>query len=81
VARGKAGLLKFWSVVLLVLGVVILGLLALYAKNVPVALSSVDEALKGGLQKAILKTCLQGVLYPVAFLWTGWRGWKHATTA
>lgn len=81
-ARGKAGLLKFWSLVLVLLGLVILGCLALYARNVPVALASVqEEGLKLGMQKAVLKTIVQGITYPVAFLWTGWLGWKHAKTA
>lgn len=81
-ARGNSGLLKFWSVVLVLVAVVLLGCLALYARNIPAAFAALqDEALKVGLQKAIVKTVLQGIAYPAAFLWTGWLGWKHAATA
>ena len=82
VARGKIGLLKFWSIVLIVAAVVILGLLGLYARTIPVALASTTDALvKVGLQKAIAKALLQGVGYTAAFLWTGILGWKHAKSA
>lgn len=82
VARGRAGLIKFWSVIMVLLSFLILALLALYARNIPAALASVtDEALKVGIKKAILRTVVQGLSYPVAFLWTGWLGWKHARSA
>ena len=82
VARGKIGLLKFWSIVMLVTGLVILGLLGLYARTLPVALTAVtDPLLRVGLQKAVAKALLQGVGYTAAFLWTGILGWKHAKSA
>jgi len=82
VARGNLRLLQFWSVVLALLGLVLAALLVLYARTVPLALETVtDPVLKVGLQKAILKTTLQGVLYPAAFLWIAVLGWKHARRA
>jgi hypothetical protein len=82
VARGNLRLLRIWSVVLGVIAVVLLAVLLLYARSVPVALQTVTEpVLKVGLNKAILKTALQGVLYPAAFLWVATLGWKHARRA
>ncbi len=82
VAKGNLRLLRIWSVVLLVVAVLLLAILALYARSVPVALETVTEpVLKVGLNKAILKTVLQGVLYPAGFLWVATLGWKHARRA
>ncbi len=82
VARGNLRLSQFWSIVLALLGLVLVGLLLMYARSVPVALETVtDPILRVGLQKAILKTATQGVLYPVAFLWVAVLGWKHARRA
>lgn len=82
VARGNLRLLQFWSVVLVLVGLVLVALLVLYAQGVPLALETVtDPILKVGLKKAILKTSVQGVLYPMAFLWTAVLGWKHARRA
>jgi len=82
VAKGNLRLLQFWSVVLGLVGLVLLVLLLLYIRTVPVALETVtDPVLKVGLKKAILKTVLQGVLYPAGFLWVAIAGWKHARRA
>lgn len=82
VARGSQGLVKFWAVVLVVLAVVLFGCLALYSRTIPAALTAVtDPVLRLGLVKSITKTILQAVGYPVAFLWTGIVGWKHARSA
>jgi len=64
------------------IGVLVLLILLLYARSVPVALETVTEpVLRVGLKKAILKTTLQGVLYPAAYLWIATLGWKHARRA
>lgn len=82
VARGNLRLLQTWSAVLGLLGLVLLGVLVLYARSVPAALETVtDPILRVGLQKAILKTAVQGVVYPAAFLWVATLGWKHARRA
>jgi hypothetical protein len=82
VARGNLRLLQIWSVVLAVMGLVLVGVLLMYSRSVPVALEVVtDPILKVGVQKAILKTALQGVLYPAAFFWIAVLGWKHARRA
>jgi len=82
VARGNLRLLQIWSVVLAMIGLALGGVLLMYSRSVPVALEVVtDPILKVGVQKAILKTALQGVLYPTAFLWIAIVGWKHARRA
>lgn len=82
VARGNLRLLRIWSVALGFIGVVLLAILLLYLRSIPAALETVtDPVLKVGLQKAILKTVLQGVLYPAAFLWIAKIGWHHARRA
>ncbi len=82
VAKGNLRLLRIWSVVLGLVGVVLLAILLLYLRSIPLALATVTEpVLKVGLQKAILKTVLQGVLYPTAFFWVAILGWKHARRA
>jgi hypothetical protein len=56
--------------------------LALYAGNISTALAAVpDPEIHLGLQKAIIKTVAQGVLYPLAFGWIAFLGWKHASAA
>ena len=80
--QSERALARFWSVVLVALAIVLLGCLALYTRTIPAALTAVTEpVLKLGLVKSITKTVLQGVGYPVAFLWTGIVGWKHARAA
>lgn len=82
VARGKMATLRMIAVVFGLLAVVLLGCLAMYAGNISTALAAVpDPEIHLGLQKAIVKTVAQGVLYPLAFGWIAFRGWKHASAA
>lgn len=80
VARGKLATVRLLAVTFGVLALLLLGVLALYASTISTALGTIEPALKSGLQKAILKTLAQGVLYPAAFLWIAITGWKHART-
>ncbi len=82
VARGKMVMLRLFALLFGVLAVVLVGCLTLYARNVPIALAAVtDPEIHLGLQKAIIKTVAEGVLYPLAFAWIAILGWKHAGTA
>jgi hypothetical protein len=62
--------------------VILIGLTILYSRQISTALAAVtDPEIKTGLQKAISKTLIQGVMYPVIYLWIAYKGWKHAATA
>ncbi|MBK6420778.1 MAG: hypothetical protein IPI38_14825 [Gemmatimonadetes bacterium] len=80
VARGKLGAVRLFAVGFGLLALLLIGVLALYAGTITTALATIQPALKAGLQKAIIKTVAQGVLYPAAFLWIAITGWKHART-
>ncbi|MBP9201497.1 MAG: hypothetical protein KBF47_15905 [Gemmatimonadales bacterium] len=80
VARGKLGAVRLFAVGFGLLALLLIGVLALYAGTITPALATIQPALKAGLQKAIIKTVAQGVLYPAAFLWIAITGWKHART-
>ena len=82
VARGNLVRLRIVSIVLGVVGVLLLGSMVLYLTTVPVALATeTDPLIKTGLNKAILKTSVEGVLYPLCYLWIAMLGWKHAQKA
>lgn len=82
VARGNTLRLKALAIVLGLIGVLLLGALVLYLTTVPTALATkMDPLIKTGLNKAILKTSLEGVLYPLCYLWVATLGWKHAQKA
>jgi len=81
VARGKRGSLRLVSVVLFLLSLAILAALILYGRRVPAALASVtDPVIRSGLKEAVVKTVLQGLLFPAAFIWMGIKGWQHAAS-
>ncbi len=76
VARGRVWLVRIASGLLLAAALVILAALVLYATTLSTALSTVEPNLKGGLIKGIVRTTLQGVLYPVGFIWMAVRGFR-----
>jgi hypothetical protein len=79
VAQGTRWLVTSVAIVFVVLAIVIVLAAVLYATNVPLALQSVQDPLvKTGLKKAMVKTAGQAVLYPLAFVWIAWKGWRHA---
>ncbi|MHC4822336.1 MAG: hypothetical protein ACYTDX_11560 [Planctomycetota bacterium] len=74
---GRRGLLRATSVALAVGGLLVLGAVALYGLSLPLALGSVpDGPVRVGLLKAVAKTALQGVAFPVAFLVMSRVAWK-----
>ncbi len=76
VARGRVWLVRIASGLLLALALVILAALVLYATTLSTALATVDPNLKGGLIKGIVRTGLQGLVYPVGFIWMAVRGFR-----
>lgn len=81
VGQGKAVLLKAISGVWLVLALLVLAMLVLYARRVPEALEVVtDPVLREGIKEGMAKVAVQGVLYPLAFTWMGFKGWKYASS-
>jgi hypothetical protein len=60
-----------------VLGVVLVGADLLYVTTLPMALRmAADPSVAIGLYRAVAKTAVQGLAYPVAFLWIASRGWR-----
>lgn len=81
VGRGKAGLLKTISGLWLLLALMVVAMLALYARRIPEALQVVtDPLLREGIRESMAKVVVQGVLYPLAFAWMGIKGWKYASS-
>ncbi len=79
VARGKRWLVRTMAVVFVALAVVIVLAAMLYATDVPIALQSMTDPLIAlGLKKAIAKTTVQALLYPVAFVWIAVKAWRHS---
>jgi hypothetical protein len=78
-ARRSHIALRIASAVLLVLGLVVVGLFVLYMLRLPSALGSVEGPGRLGLTKAIIRTSTQAVVYSVACLWLGIKGWIDAS--
>jgi len=79
--RGKRGLNRTMAIVLLLVVVLVLGCAILYLPQISTALASVkDPTVKIGVQRAILKTIIQLVMYPVVLLWIAWLSWKQYRT-
>ncbi len=80
VARGRSRTVRALSIGFLVVALVLIGVVTLYATNIQTGLATVAPENKQGLQKAIIQTLAQGILYPAAFLWVAYKGWKHASS-
>jgi hypothetical protein len=65
-AVGVAGVLLAW----------VLAGTALWASNVSLALATVPDEVRVGVQKAVAKTAVQAVAYPVVLGYLLWRGWR-----
>jgi hypothetical protein len=78
-ARGQRWLVRVMAVVFVAAAVAIVLAAILYATNVPLAIQSMtDPVIALGLKKAIAKTTVQAVLYPVGFVWIAVITWRHA---
>jgi hypothetical protein len=80
VARGIRWQVRVMGLVLLVWLVWVLGALALFLLDVPVALGSVEGPARLGIIKAIAKTMLLGVAFTVAYLVAGIGAVRHSRT-
>jgi hypothetical protein len=79
VARGWIQGTRLWAIFAIAVAVIILAAAVLWALNLPLAFKSVQEpAARLGLKKSVAKTIAQAILYPVAFLWIGWQGFRHS---
>ena len=71
---------KWWAfgggVVAAALFVFVLGAIALWAGNVPLALQAVEGAILTGLKKAVFKTSVQSIVLPVFFAGIAYQGFK-----
>jgi hypothetical protein len=78
-AVGSRWRIRIGSVLLILSALVILGLLVIYATNVPLALKAVTEpVVRLGLKKAIVKSIGQGIGYPIVFLVMAFMAFKQS---
>jgi cytochrome bd-type quinol oxidase subunit 2 len=76
--RGRKWLMRTMVVVLAVVVLLLLGCALLYLPQISPALANTQDAtIKIGLQRAILKTVVQLVMYPIVLAGTAWLSWKH----
>jgi hypothetical protein len=78
-ARGSRAAAQAGAVMLgsLALWVVLAGVL--YATTLPIALRSVtDPVIRSGLHKAVIKTAVQCVAYPIGLSWLAIAAWRRA---
>lgn len=74
-ARRK-GVVAFATLCAVCFLLVILYGLVLWATNIPLALQSVPPEIARGLKRALLKTSVQGVVYPLVLAYLARRGWR-----
>jgi hypothetical protein len=76
--RGKKGMTRTMAIVLLVVAVLVLGCAMLYLPQISTALASVkDPTVLIGVKRAVMKTVVQLVMYPVVLMWIAWLAWKQ----
>ena len=79
VARGRRKGVRIVAWLLLAVAIAIVLAALLWATSVPLALRVVsDPVVKTGLEKAVVKTCVQAVAYPVGFVWVALKALRHA---
>lgn len=81
IARGAKSQTIVVASAALLLAVLLLGALVVFALDVPLALSSVQGVARLGIQKAIVKTTIVGLLFLVAFGVSGVAALRFALTA
>jgi hypothetical protein len=70
---------KITGAVCVVFGLVLLAALVLYGLTVPLALKSVADPLAAsGLKRAIVKTLVQGAVFPTVYFWLGYNGLRKS---
>jgi hypothetical protein len=82
VARGIRTSIRAYAIIFVLLALVLIGADLLYLKNIGVAQKSVtDPVLRSGLDRAIFKSVAQAIVYPIAFLWIGIKGFRISSVA
>lgn len=77
VARGRTGWMRLLSIILLLLALFVIGILVIFALDIPVALRAVQPAGRETLNKSIVKTALMGSLYVVMYAALGVWTWRR----
>jgi hypothetical protein len=81
VARRRPIITRGAAILLWTLALIVLAAFILYATTVPMAISRINNpVVRTGLLKAIAKTSVQGVMYPIVFAWAGFKGWRAVRT-
>lgn len=79
VARGWRFGIRLFSILAWVFSILIIVLTVFWALNLPLAFKTVQDPLpRQGLKKSVAKTLAQAVLYPAAFIWLGFKGWRYS---
>jgi hypothetical protein len=66
------------SVVMLILALWVVAAAILYATTLPIALRAVtDPVIRSGLNKAVTKTAVQCVAYPIGLVWLAVAAWRR----
>jgi hypothetical protein len=68
------------AIIFFAMAIFLISLLALHILNVLSVWTSVEPSLKTMLGRAVLKTSVQGVAYPLLFGWLGWKAVRSAAT-
>jgi hypothetical protein len=76
--RGKKWLLRTMTIILVLIVLALVGCAAIYLPQVSPALAGVkDPTIKMGVQRAVLKTVAQLLMYPLVLGWIAWISWRH----
>ena len=79
IAKGSRWQMRATSAAAICLAVLLLGLAFIYMTVIPVALGDATNAVvRTGLLKSITKAVALLAIYPVLFVWVGYRGWKQS---
>jgi len=77
-AQGQRRRLTALGIALLVLGLLILGSLALFCLDIPLALRAAQGPASIGIKKAIAKTVMLGVGFSILYLSSGWAALRQS---
>lgn len=79
IARGSRWQMRATGATAICLALLLLGFAFIYMTVIPVALGDATNAVvRTGLLKSIAKASALLAIYPVLFVWIGYRGWKQS---
>ena len=79
-ARGFVRRTRAVAVLCVLLAVVIVGLMLLYATNIPLAIRMSPPEVLPGIYKSIIRTVLMGVVFGAGFVTAGVTAWRRTRT-